>query len=95
MKNILAFSLVGALAVSSVSCTTSYDAYGNPRQTVEPGAAVAGVAAAGILGYALANNRSNNKNRYHNQRYNNNHNGNRRNDRHRGYYDRRGTWRSY
>jgi hypothetical protein len=54
MKTI-ALALLGALALSSVSCMTTYDAYGNPRQTVDPGVAVAGVAAAGILGYALAN----------------------------------------
>ncbi|MGJ8641913.1 MAG: hypothetical protein ACSHX9_00780 [Luteolibacter sp.] len=96
MKNILAFSLMGALAVSSVSCTTSYDAYGNPRQTVSPGGAAAGVAAAGILGYAIAKNRSDNKKQYHNnQRYSNNHYNNHRYDQRRGYYDRRGNWCPY
>lgn len=34
---------------------TTYDAYGRPVQSVDPGAAVAGAAAAGIIGYALAN----------------------------------------
>lgn len=34
---------------------TTYDQYGRPVQSVDPGAAVAGAAAAGILGYALAN----------------------------------------
>ncbi len=41
---------------SSVSCMTTYDANGRPMQTVDPGLAVAGVAAAGLLGYAAANN---------------------------------------
>jgi hypothetical protein len=45
-----------ALAGSSVSCMTTYDANGRPMQTVDPGLAVAGVAAAGLLGYAAANN---------------------------------------
>lgn len=40
----------------SVSCMTTYDAYGRPMQTVDPGLAVAGVAAAGLIGYAAANN---------------------------------------
>lgn len=40
------------------SCTTAYDAYGRPRTVVEPGAAVLGAAAAGLAGYAIANNRS-------------------------------------
>ena len=41
---------------ASVSCMTTYDANGRPLQTVDPGLAVAGVAAAGVLGYAIANN---------------------------------------
>ena len=40
---------------SSVSCTTTYDRNGRPVQSVDPGAATAGVVAAGIIGYALAN----------------------------------------
>ncbi|MDP4625917.1 MAG: hypothetical protein NWT08_12350 [Akkermansiaceae bacterium] len=91
MRKILAFTLMGALAVSSVSCTTTYDAYGNPRQSVDPGTAAVGVAAAGILGYAIAKNRSDNRSRYHNNNgyYNN------RYDQRRGYYDRRGHWCPY
>lgn len=53
MKKLLTLSLIGALAISSVACHTSYDAYGNPRQAVDPGLAVAGVAAAGMLAYAI------------------------------------------
>ena len=34
---------------------TTYDTYGRPQQTVDPGVAIAGVAAAGLVGYALAN----------------------------------------
>ena len=43
-----------ACAAASVSCVTTYDAYGRPVQTVDPGMAVAGVAAAGLIGYAIA-----------------------------------------
>ena len=43
------------LAAGSVSCVTTYDAAGRPVQTVDPAVAVAGVAAAGLIGYALAN----------------------------------------
>lgn len=43
-------------AATSVSCVTTYDAYGRPVQTVDPGMAVAGVAAAGLIGYAIADN---------------------------------------
>jgi hypothetical protein len=41
-----------ALALTSMSCTTTYDAYGRPVQSVDPGVAVAGAAAAGVVGYA-------------------------------------------
>ncbi len=37
----------------SSSCVTTYDAAGRPVQTVDPGLAVAGVAAAGLVGYAI------------------------------------------
>jgi hypothetical protein len=39
---------------TSVSCMTTYDSAGRPVQSVDPGLAIAGVAAAGVLGYALA-----------------------------------------
>jgi hypothetical protein len=52
MTKILSLGLIGALALSSVSCMTTYDAYGRPQQTVDPVVATAGVAAAGLIGYA-------------------------------------------
>jgi len=36
------------------SCATTYDQNGRPVQSVSPGGAVAGAAAAGLLGYALS-----------------------------------------
>ena len=33
---------------------TTYDAYGHPVQSVDPAVAVAGAAAAGLVGYAIA-----------------------------------------
>lgn len=53
-----ALALVTACIASSVSCMTTYDSYGRPVQSVDPALAVAGVAAAGLLGYAVANNHS-------------------------------------
>lgn len=47
------------LGAGFTSCTTTYDAYGRPQQSVDPGMAVAGVAAAGVLGYALGNSNDN------------------------------------
>ena len=55
LLQVITFSALVACAGSSVSCMTTYDQYGRPVQSVDPGAAVAGAAAAGILGYALAN----------------------------------------
>lgn len=63
----IAVPLVVACVASSVSCVTTYDTYGRPVQTVDPGLAVAGVAAAGLIGYAVANNNDNNH--YHSRTY--------------------------
>jgi hypothetical protein len=41
---------------------TTYDSAGRPVQSVDPGLAIAGVAAAGLAGYAIANN---NRSHYH------------------------------
>lgn len=58
-----------ALAVLMVtvgaSCTTAYDAYGRPRTVVEPGAAILGAAAVGLLAYGLA---SSDDDHYHGRR---------------------------
>lgn len=86
MKKAITIILTGAIALVSTNCTTTYDAYGNPRQSVDPGTAVAGAAAAGVLGYAIANKRDKNKNRnyyHHNHHYKH------------GYYDRYGRYRRY
>jgi hypothetical protein len=58
MKKLVSLTLIGVLAMTGVSCHTSYDAYGNPRQAVDPGVAVAGVAAAGVLAYAIGRDRN-------------------------------------
>ena len=58
------FALLACVG-SSVSCMTTYDAYGRPVETVDPGLAVAGIAAAGLIGYAAANNHSNYRRTYY------------------------------
>lgn len=63
----IAFSALAAGAVASTGCMTTYDEYGRPVQSVDPGAAVAGAAAAGIIGYALAN--DNDDHHHHNHGY--------------------------
>jgi hypothetical protein len=55
------------LAGASVSCMTTYDSAGRPVQSVDPGVAVAGAAAAGLIGYAIAN--DNNDYHHHHHYY--------------------------
>ncbi|MFD0892486.1 hypothetical protein KBB96_13755 [Luteolibacter ambystomatis] len=50
LLKVIATALVGFTAVS---CTTSYDAYGNPRESVDP---LAAAAVAGVAGYAIGHN---------------------------------------
>ena len=52
---LLRWSAVCALALGSVNCMTTYDSAGRPVQSVDPAVAVAGAAAAGLIGYAIAN----------------------------------------
>lgn len=47
--------LAVALVTTASSCTTAYDAYGRPYDVVDPGTAVVGAAAVGLLAYGLAN----------------------------------------
>lgn len=63
--NILA-ALGGACILSS--CSTTYDAYGRPVQSVDPGSAAAAAAAAGVLGYAIGRN-NDDDDRYRDRRY--------------------------
>lgn len=58
MRLIAGVALVASVG-SGVSCMTTYDSYGRPVQSVDPGLAVAGIAAAGVLGYAAGNNNDN------------------------------------
>ncbi|MES2438867.1 MAG: hypothetical protein V4584_07365 [Verrucomicrobiota bacterium] len=64
MKHLIWISLAFAVG-SSMSCMTTYDANGRPVQSVDPAAAVAGVAAAGLVGYAIGNNNDH----HHNNNY--------------------------
>lgn len=48
----LALSIL--LLCTSVSCTTTYDAQGRPRQVVDPAAALIGVAVVGLIAYGIA-----------------------------------------
>jgi hypothetical protein len=69
-KIIQAFVLALA-SLAGVSCMTTYDAYGRPVQSVDPGVAVAGAAAAGIIGYSAGrdNNRSYRRPHVHHPRH--------------------------
>jgi hypothetical protein len=60
--------MAGLVSCLGVSCTTSYDSYGQPRQVVDPAAAVAGAAAVGLLAYGLGSS-NNNHGHYRSRRY--------------------------
>lgn len=79
MKTTATLITAGLLAVTATSCTTTYDAYGRPVQSVDPGAAAAGAVAAGAIGYAIGQN-NDDRDYYHYPR----HRG--------GYYRHRGHW---
>jgi len=53
------------LVFSSSSCVTTYDAAGRPVQTVDPVVATAGVAAAGLIGYAIGQDNGRSHNHYY------------------------------
>ena len=53
---VLKIAALAIVALAGTSCMTTYDAYGRPMQTVDPGAAALGIAAAGIAGYAIGHN---------------------------------------
>lgn len=55
--------------VATTSCMTTYDAYGRPVQSVDPAMAVAGAAAAGVLGYAIANDHDDHHHHHHHDNY--------------------------
>lgn len=57
--------MAAGLAFASVGCMTTYDAYGRPVQSVDPGVAVAGMAAAGLIGAAIANDNNHYHGYYH------------------------------
>ncbi len=66
MKTILSpvrLTALLACVTFSTSCYTTYDSYGNARQSVDPGVALMGVAAAGLVGYALADDNHHNHSR--------------------------------
>lgn len=87
MKIKLRILSVALLGATVSSCTTTYDAYGNPQQSVDPAMAAAGVVAAGLIGAAIADNNNDDRRfRRHPGYYNSNH-GNFR----RGNF-RRGRW---
>jgi len=56
---------VAIVAVTAASCTTNYDAYGNPRQSVDP---LAAAAVGGVAGYAIGQNNGS-KNYYYSNGY--------------------------
>lgn len=44
---------LGLLTVLAASCSTTYDSYGNARQTVDPAGVAVGAVALGVLAYSV------------------------------------------
>lgn len=68
MRSVFRFPMMLGLAAcvaSFTSCMTTYDANGRPVQSVDPGVAVAGIAAAGLLGYAAGDNHHHHSDNYY------------------------------
>lgn len=65
----LCWAAIFSLAICSMSCMTTYDSAGYPVQSVDPGLAVAGAAAAGLIGYALANDNDHHHHHHYRGRY--------------------------
>jgi hypothetical protein len=61
---IIGAGLASVAVLGFSSCTTTYDAYGRPVQTVDPGAAVLGAVAIGAVGYAIGQNNSHDYDRH-------------------------------
>ena len=64
---ILKIALVAILPAAISSCTTTYDAYGNPVQSVTPEGAAAMAIGAAVVGAAVANH--NNRKKYYHTGY--------------------------
>ena len=64
MKAITLKATALILAFAGTSCMTTYDAYGRPVQTVDPGAAAAIAVGAAAVGYAIGEN-NNHHHHYH------------------------------
>jgi len=77
MKNLMKLIAVALVGAMGVSCSTSYDSYGNRSQTVDPAGAAIGAVALGVIAYSVG--RSSGKrseHRRHTSGYNNDRYGN-------------------
>ena len=63
----LGLATMAALAFSS--CTTTYDAYGRPVETIDPAAAAVGAVAIGALAYAIGSDHSDYYDRHHGHQF--------------------------
>ena len=71
MKHWMKATTAALIAVMTASCTTTYDANGIPRQTVDPAGAAIGAVALGALAYSIGRNQGQRaeQRRYHYNHY--------------------------
>ena len=59
-QKLLAAGLALGLCLAGTSCMTTYDAQGRPVESVSPEGAALGAVAAGLIGYAIADDKRDN-----------------------------------
>lgn len=57
MKHWMKSTALALLGVMVSSCSTTYDSYGNARQSIDPAGAAVGAVALGALAYSIGKNR--------------------------------------
>jgi len=73
MKRLTKLSAVVLLGTMGVSCTTSFDSYGNRRQSIDPASAAIGAVALGVIAYSVGKNRGERRERREHRRHTSNH----------------------
>jgi len=71
MKNLMRLPASLLAGVMFASCSTSYDSYGNRRQSVDPAGAAIGAVALGALAYSIGKDRGKRKEHRRHTKYDN------------------------
>ena len=86
MKNLMRLTASLLVGVMFSSCSTSYDSYGNRRQSIDPAGAAIGAVALGALAYSIGKDRGKKKEHRRHTKYDNYNYGHRGHGYGRGHY---------